>query len=90
MANKTITETHVALTTFDNPFDPLDDFDSWFNYDIEKGYNTCGYLDRVSHYVDGMTEKEKAEELERAIDEIIQFNPLNLYKKVKRTYKVAV
>ena len=37
-----------------------------------------------------MTEKEKAEELERAIDEIIQFNPLNLYKKVKRTYKVAV
>ena len=90
MANETITETHVALTTFDNPFDPLDAFDSWFNYDIEKGYNTCGYLDRVSHYVDGMTEKEKAEELERAIDEIIQFNPLNLYKKVKRTYKVAV
>ena len=31
-----------------------------------------------------MTQKEVNEEIERAIDEIIQFNPLNIYKKVKR------
>ena len=29
-----------------------------------------------------MTEKEEDEENERAIDEIIRLNPLNIYKKV--------
>ena len=29
-----------ALTTIDNPFNPFDDFNSWFLYDIEKGYDT--------------------------------------------------
>ncbi len=91
MANETITETRVALTTFDNPFDPLDDFDSWYDYDMfVLGLNTCGYLDRITHYTNDMTEREKVTELERGIDEIIEKNPSNRYKKVKRTFKVAV
>ena len=32
-----------------------------------------------------MTEKEVNEEIERAIDEIIQYDFMNIYKKVKRT-----
>ena len=90
MPQETITETYIALTTIDNPFDPIDDFDNWYDYDMEKGYDCCGYLDRVSRYFDGMTEKEKATELERAIDEILTVNPLNIFKKVKRTVEVAV
>lgn len=88
--NEHITETDYRLTTFDNPYDPFDDFTSWFMYDVEKGYNTCGYLDRVSNVTDDMSQKEANEEIERAIDEIIELNPLNIYKKVKRQVEVVV
>lgn len=79
-----LTETKVMLTTMDNPFDPIDDFTSWRRYDEEKGYNTCGYLARITRIFDDMSEKEVTEEIERACDEIIEYNPLGIYKKVKR------
>lgn len=72
------------LTTFDNPFDPFKQFTSWLLFDNEKGYNTCGKLDRISNYSDEMTEIEIDEEHERAIDEIIEHDFLNIYKKVYR------
>lgn len=90
MERELITETDFRLTTFDNPFDPFDDFTSWFMFDIEKGYNTCGYLDRIANVTDNMSQKEVNEEIERAIDEIILYNPLNIYKKVERQVQVAV
>ena len=90
MTNETFTETDFRLTTFDNPFDPFDDFTSWFMYDVEKGYNTCGYLDRVSNVTDDMSQKEANKEIERAIDEIIELNPVNIYKKVVRQVEVTV
>jgi hypothetical protein len=74
-----------ALTTIDNPFDPFEQFTSWWKFDVEKGYNTCGYLARIAKITQDMSQKEEDEEIERAIDEIIEFNPLNIYKKVKRT-----
>ena len=72
------------LTTFDNPYDPFEQFDT------EKGYNTCGKLDRISDYSDDMTEKEVNDEHNRAIDELISFDFLNIYKKVPRNSKVAL
>ena len=74
----------VAITTIDNPFDPFDQFDDWFLYDSMKGYNTCNYLARIVKENESFTEHEKTLEKERAIDEIIRVNPLNIYKKVKR------
>jgi hypothetical protein len=72
------------LTTIDNPFDPFEQFTSWFLFDVEKGYNTCSYLARIAKITDDLTELEINNEIERAIDEIIFLNPLNIYKKVKR------
>ncbi len=73
----------TAITTFDNPYDPIDDFENWFIFDVFKGYNTCGYLARIATTSDQLSEYENDKELEYAIDEMIKFNPL-LYKKVKR------
>ena len=70
------------LTTFDNPYNPFDDFTSWFMFDIEKGYNTCSYLGRIVNLSDDLCQKEVDEEVERAIDEIIFYDFRNIYKKV--------
>ena len=78
------------LTTIDNPFDPFEQFTSWLLFDNEKGYNTCGKLDRISHYRDDMSESEIDEEHERAIDEIIKYDFLNIYKKVQRKESQAI
>lgn len=72
------------LTTFDNPFDPFEQFTSWLLYDKEKGYNTSEYLARIVNVSSDMSEKEENEEIERAIDEIIKYDFLNIYKKVKK------
>lgn len=72
------------LTTIDNPFDPFTQFDSWFQFDIEKGYYSCSKLARIAKLSDDMSEKETDEEIERAIDEIIKYDFMNVYKKVKR------
>ena len=74
----------VMLTTFDNPYDPFEQFNLWFMFDIEKGYNTCSYLARIVQTSDDMTQKEVDEEVERAIDEIIKYDFLDIYKKVRR------
>lgn len=76
--------TECMLTTTDNPFDPFEQFTSWFMFDVEKGYNTCGYLARIAKLTDDMSEEEVDRETERAIDEIIQYDFLNIYKKVSK------
>ena len=75
---------NCMLTTIDNPFDPFDDFTSWFLFDIEKGYDSCGKVMRIAKLSDDLTEKEEDVEIERAIDEIIKYDPLDVYKKVTR------
>ncbi|PWM50732.1 MAG: hypothetical protein DBX41_04940 [Clostridiales bacterium] len=72
------------LTTFDNPFDPFEQFTSWFLYDEEKGYHTCAYLGRIARTSDALTDEENELEIERAIDEIIKYDFRNVYKKVAR------
>ena len=72
----------VALTTFDNPYDPFKDFLSWLLFDEEKGYHTCSYLGRIARTSEQLSEDENNMEVERAIDEIIKYDFMNRYKKV--------
>ena len=70
------------LTTIDNPFDPIEQFTSWFMFDNEKGYNSCSYLSRIARPSDELSDEENNEEIERAIDEIIKYDLNNVYKKI--------
>ena len=72
------------LTTIDNPFDPFEQFDSWLMFDKEKGYNSCERLARIAEITEDMTQKEIDDENERAIDEIIKHDILNVYQKVTK------
>ena len=75
------------LTTIDNPFDPFEQFTSWMLFDKEKGYDSSERLMRIANISDDMTQKEVDEEIERAVDEIIKYDFMNIYVKVKKELK---
>ena len=77
-------ESKCMLTTFDNPYNPFDEFTSWFMFDEEKGYHSCAYLGRIAKTSEQLSDEENAQEIERAIDEIIKYDFQNIYKKVKQ------
>lgn len=78
---------NVALTTFDNPYNPFTQFQKWFLFDTEKGHNSCAYLARIARTSDELTEEENDKEIEHAIDEIIQYDFMNKYKKIYKNKK---
>ena len=71
------------LTTIDNPFDPIKQCDQWFMFDVEKGYNSSAYLARIARTSEQLSDYENESEIERAIDEIIEYDFMHIYKKVK-------
>ena len=73
------------LSTFDNPFNPFEDYNSWMLFDKEKGYNSSERLMRIAKIDDSMSEEEIDAEIERAIDEIIKYDFLNVYVKITKT-----
>jgi hypothetical protein len=73
-----------ALTTTDNPYDPIDDFVQWYLFDEQKGYRSTSYLGRIARTSEQLSDEENFEETERAIDEILKYDILGIYKKVKR------
>lgn len=78
--------TECKLTTNDNPYDPFTQFDDWFLYDVEKGYDSCSRLMRIANIEDSFSELENNIEIERAIDQILKYDFTDTYKKVSREY----
>lgn len=78
------------LTTFDNPYNPFTQFNEWFLYDMQQGYNTCGYLDRIANLSNDLSDEEAKRATEAAIDQILDHDFLNIYKKVRITDKKVV
>ena len=74
----------VSITTIDNPYDPFEQFTQWYLYDCEMGYNTSSKLGRLTNLTEDMSQKEEDDEVERAIDRLIEIDFTNIYKKVKR------
>jgi hypothetical protein len=72
----------VMLTTTDNPFNPFTQFDEWYKYDVEKGYNTCAYLARVARTSEELSEEDQSSSIVKAINSILEMNILGIYRKV--------
>ena len=44
---------------------------------------SCSYLARIARTSDQLSDAENEQEMERAIDDIVKYDPLGIYKKVK-------
>ena len=62
----------VRVTTADNPFNPFTEWDEWYFYDLSKGYSTCERLDRLSNTSSQLSDELNNEELEQAIDQMVE------------------
>ncbi len=76
----------IRITTKDNPFDPFDEFDNWLRFDEDKGYNTLSYVARLVALSDNLTEQENDEDIDQAIEDIVRFDPMQIYVKVERIF----
>lgn len=73
------------LSTVDNPYNPFTQYDSWFLYDVEKGYNSSALLARTIDSDPSLYNQDvDNEDIEKAIDSIIKNDFMNLFIKVKK------
>lgn len=70
------------VTTMDNPWDFFTQFDEWYEFDTENGYNTCAYVARIANTSHDMSPKEEEEAINKAVDEILRLNITGNYRKV--------
>ena len=71
------------LTTVDNPFDPFTQFSDWLAFDTEMGYQTCRFLASFASTSIELSEADRDEAMERAIDQVVRLNPLGVFKRVR-------
>lgn len=64
----------VALSTSDNPYNPITQYDEWENYDALHGYHTAEYLARIVMVSPELSVEEQNFAIESAIDEIVGEN----------------
>lgn len=72
----------VWITTSDNPFNPLDNYDEWQAYDHAKGYYTSEYVARLAVCAYDLGDEAILRGVEEAIDSIVALYPDGIYKKV--------
>lgn len=72
----------VAITTLDNPFDPILEFRDWYLFDEAQGYHTCSYLGRIVRSSSELSDADQSEANEQAIDEIIELHGNEVYRKI--------
>ena len=78
------------LTTYDNPFNPFDDFLTWWKNDLLLGHDCCGLLARTANVSDIASDEVNDAYIDEAMNEIIKNEP-TIYKKVLVTdYKKKI
>lgn len=75
----------ARLTTVDNPYNPFTQIDEWEQFDL-LNHNTYSLLARIAKTSDSMTDEENEKEVDRAMDEIVLFDPQKIYMKVTEDY----
>jgi len=75
-------EKEYMLSTIDNPWNPFTNFDEWYAFDISHSYNTLAYVARIAKTDSDMDDSTYRQEVNRAINDILKYNPLPIYVRV--------
>lgn len=81
-------EEEYMLTTEDNPYNPFTQFNLWYHFDLQKGYNTCSYLARIVKATDELGDAELLTAISRGTQEILSLNLLGKYCTITRSGKI--
>lgn len=72
----------MLITTFDNPFHPIEEFDKWYSFDLNHGYDTLGYIARLADFSLNDSEEVHNYKEEKAMNQILENDFLALYYKM--------
>lgn len=72
------------ITTFDNPFDPFEQFHEWYSFDKEHDYDSSEKVMRLANIADDMPEIVQIRAINSAIDRLIALDFANIYTKVTK------
>lgn len=70
------------LSTVDNPWSPVDNWDEWLAYDTRAGYDTPALLARLANNSDELSQSDQDAITEAAIDELCLEIGTGFYIKV--------
>lgn len=69
------------LTTYDNPYNPFENFDLWWKTDLRLGHDCCGTLARNAFTSEVFSDEQNEKAIDEAMDYIVSLEPL-IYKIV--------
>ena len=75
------------ITTFDNPYDPFEEYELWYQFDTIQGYNTCGKVAAFVHSTYDMSEAIEDESFEQGYNDLLESDKLGIYLKVTKGCK---
>ena len=67
-------ERDFMLTTKDNPYNPWTNYDDWYAYDHQKGYDSPSYQARIAITSSDLSDEENEQIINDAIEEIIRID----------------
>lgn len=74
----------VGITTIDNKFDPINDFDRWWREDRRLQHKTLERLSILGEFSDNLSNLDEVQEMERVAKRMIELFPHEGYRLIKR------
>lgn len=74
---------YYMLTTTDNPFSPVTQYDEWLTWDMANGYWSNSLLARVVRTSPDLSDADQDLAIQEAIDEIVTENVSGVHTKVR-------
>jgi hypothetical protein len=77
------------LTTTDNPYSPITQYDQWHAWDMEHGYWSNSLLARVVYSSSELSDEDQMLAIQQGIDDIVTENVSGVHTKVRANSETA-